>query len=245
LNLQPSKKQKMTTGWPKEPPVLSPEQEAAREEFMKLWHEHLPARARGLERFNQGYVASLPHKPGSKTLEIGAGLGAHLEFENLRDQEYYCLEYREKFCRELCKKIPAEQVFMGDIQKRQSWQDKAFDRIVAIHVLEHLPDLPSAIKETSRLLRDSGTFDIVIPCEGGLAYSLLRKLTAERLFRKTWKMDYLPIIRNEHVSECKEILDLVFTYFRVERQKFYPFSFLKWVWPNLCIGMRLRKKCPA
>src|SRR5947208_164089 len=112
-----------TDRWPKRVPVLSPQQEEAREKFMMLWHQQLPSRYWFIEKFNHGYVAGLPVRPGSKTLEIGAGIGGHLEFENLAIQEYHCLEYRENFCDELRKILPVSQVHQGNIEVRQPWQD--------------------------------------------------------------------------------------------------------------------------
>jgi SAM-dependent methyltransferase len=191
--------------WPKRPPALTPEQERAREGFMKLWHERLPQKYGAIESFNHGSVAKLPVGPGTRTLEIGAGLGAHSKFEDLSRQDYHCLEYREEFCVELRKLFPADHVHCADIQQRQPWPDGYFDRIVVIHVLEHLPNLPLALDEIRRLLKPGGYFDVVLPCEGGLAYSLARRVSAERLFRRHFKMDYTPIIRNEHVSTLAEI----------------------------------------
>ena len=40
----------------------------------------------------------------------------------------------------------------------------------------------------------------MIPCEGGLAHRLARRLTAQRLFEKEFGMDYRWIIRSEHVN---------------------------------------------
>jgi ubiquinone/menaquinone biosynthesis C-methylase UbiE len=33
------------------------------------------------------------------------------------------------------------------------FEDGYFDRVIAIHVLEHLPDLPRALREISRLMK--------------------------------------------------------------------------------------------
>ena len=55
---------------------------AVRDAFMARWLEYLPRRGGFVERFNHGY----PLRGGAtagRTLEIGAGLGAHIEFENL------------------------------------------------------------------------------------------------------------------------------------------------------------------
>jgi SAM-dependent methyltransferase len=208
--------------WPKRPPPLTPEQQRAREAFMALWHRELPSKYGLIERFNHGFVSRLPIAEGSRTLEIGAGLGAHSKFEDLKRQDYYCLEYREEFCRELEKLFPPDRVRCGDIQQRQPWPDGHFDRVVVIHVLEHLLDLPAALDEISRLLKPSGIFDVVVPCEGSLAYSLARKVSAERLFRRNFGMDYTPIIRNEHVSTYDEIVRELDQRFESRTRAFFP-----------------------
>jgi SAM-dependent methyltransferase len=224
--------------WPRQPPVLTAEQEQAREAFVAVWHEQLPTRYRRIEAFNHGSVSRLPIKNGSTTLEIGAGIGAHSKFEDLSRQQYYCLEYRRAFCDELLKLFPAERVRHGDIEQRQPWPDGFFDRIVAIHVLEHLRNLPLAVAEIRRLLKPDGCFDVVLPCEGGFAYAVARKVSSERLFRKRFGMDYTPIIRNEHVSTLDEILVELGRVFDVGARSFFPFG-LPITTLNLCVALRL------
>jgi SAM-dependent methyltransferase len=226
------------TTWPKRPPVLTPEQERAREGFMALWHRELPTKYGMIERFNHGFVSQLPVQPGTRTLEIGAGLGAHSKFEDLKRQEYYCLEYREEFCRELATLFPPDRVLCGDIEQRQPFDDAFFDRIVIIHVLEHLRNLPLALAEIRRLLKPSGVLDVVLPCEGGLAYSLARKISAERVFRKNFHMDYTPIIRNEHVSTYEEIMTEVDRLFVPQARSFFPLK-VPISTINLVVALRL------
>ena len=161
--------------------------------------------------------------------------------KNLKTQDYHCLEYRKEFCLELSKIMPASQVHCGDIHQRQNWSAKTFDRVVAIHVLEHLSNLPQAINEILRLLKDDGVLDIVIPCEGGIAHRTGRKLTAERLFNKHFKMDFSPIVKNEHVSTYKEIVAVLSDHFHFENQTFFPF-FIPVYWMNFVAGFRLKKK---
>jgi ubiquinone/menaquinone biosynthesis C-methylase UbiE len=226
--------------WPKKVPELSPEQLAAREKWMQLWHEILPNKYGVIEKFNHGYPASKQVKEGSKTLEIGAGLGEHAKWEDLNQQDYYFLEYRRSFCESLRKSHPADKVICGDIQAQLNFEAGSFDRIIAIHVLEHLPNLPSALTEIKRLLKNDGVFDIVIPCEGGLAYEFARKISSERLFKKNFKMEYMPIAKAEHINNYSEIIDeLKKAEFQFADQRFFPLlvpiSNL-----NLCFGARLK-----
>ncbi len=227
--------------WPRSPVALSPAQEEARERFVLAWHETLPFQYGLIERFNHSALAQLPKEPHRlRTLEIGAGIGGHLPFEQLERQEYHCLEYRKEFCDRLRELSGVASVLEGSIEERTAFADNSFDRAVAIHVLEHLRNLPAALREIYRILRPAGIFDVVLPCEGGFAYSLARKISAERMFRKRFKMDYRPIIENEHVSTYVEVYNEIVKIFRVEQIKNFPFpAYAPAI--NICIALRLRR----
>jgi SAM-dependent methyltransferase len=227
--------------WPKRPAALTKEQERDREAFMLAWHEELPRHYGFVEAFNQGYVVKLGVPPGTRTLEIGAGIGGHLPFEDLTAQDYYVIEYREEFCRRLEPLLPAGHVICGSIEERQPLPDGSFDRIIAIHVLEHLRDLPRAIDEISRLLRPGGMFDVVLPTEGGLAYEVARKISAERLFRQRFHSDYTPIIRSEHVNTFDEVKTLLERSFSIETSRYFP-GVLPGAELNVCAGFRFRRR---
>ena len=74
-------------------------------------------------------------------------------------------------------------VIQGDCQQELGFPDEFFERILAIHVLEHLPNLPATIAEAYRVCAKDGVFSVVIPCEGGLAYGLARRLSAPAHFK--------------------------------------------------------------
>lgn len=226
--------------WPKVPPTLTAEQQSAREQFEMHWHQQLPHKYRLLERFNHTFPARLPIKDGCRTLEIGAGIGGHLPFEELSRQDYYVLEKRPRFCEELRKKVDSDRVICGDIETRLSFPEGLFDRVVAIHVLEHLRRLPDALEEISRVMKADGVLDVVLPCEGGFAYSCARKISAERMFEKQSGTSYTPITQNEHVSEYDEIVDELKRKFRVVRSSYFPLV-VPVAHINLCVGMRLVK----
>jgi len=226
--------------WPKALPRLTSEQLRIRDEFMALWHEELPQRYRIIERFNHGYPVSRSRslKGDIRTLEIGAGLGGHLEFEDLEVQEYYALELRPEMAGRLRKRYPQCRVMVGDCQRPLPFPDAFFDRVLAIHVLEHLPNLPAALREIHRVIRPAGQLCIVIPCEGGIAYSLSRNISARRLFERRFKQSYDWLIRSEHINLPVEILQELSVLFEVCHRRFFPLL-VPIVTLNLCIGLTL------
>jgi len=231
--------------WPKVLPPLTPEQQRINDDFMQRWHVELAGKSRyGLiERFNHQFP--LRHsRPGFKTtIEIGAGLGGHLHYEQLtpeQERHYYCNEYRENMAAEIKRLHPRVQTIVGDCQQRMDFPDGYFDRYIAIHVLEHLPNLPATIREAWRLLnKDRGQLLVVIPCEGSAAYSLARRISAQRIFEKTYGMSYDAFIKREHINLPHEILAELDPWFIVETRSFFPLPFLPFAFNNLVIGLSL------
>lgn len=237
----------LTKKWPKVFSPLTTEQQAINHDFVKHWHEVLASRARYgmIEKFNHGYVVKHAPKDFLTTLEIGAGLGEHLEYENLTQEQkknYVALELRENMAEQIKTRHPEITTHVGDCQGTLSFNDNHFDRILAIHVLEHLPNLPAAIKEMHRVCnKQKGYFSIVIPCEGGLAYTLARRISAQRIFEKRYKQSYQWFIEREHVNQPGEIFEELEPYFYIEHQSFFPL-YLPFINCNLCIGLTLRPR---
>ncbi|MES3031009.1 MAG: methyltransferase domain-containing protein [Patescibacteria group bacterium] len=229
--------------WPKIIPPLSLSQQEISDDFMRYWHEVLPKRYGMLDGFNHSY--SVRHAPKNflKTLEIGAGLGTHLNYEHLtseQEKNYVSLELRENMTEKIRERFPKVQAVMGDCQKNLAFSDGHFDRILAIHVLEHLPNLPATVREMYRLCnKEGGIFSVVIPCEGGLAYSLARKISAERIFKKRYKQKYDWLISREHINRPQEIMEELERHFEIVHRSWFPL-YLPSINLNLCIGLTLK-----
>jgi SAM-dependent methyltransferase len=93
------------------------------------------------------------------------------------------------------RRFPNVKVIAGDCQARMDVADGFFDRYIGVHVLEHLPNLPACIREAHRILsKDRGQMRVVIPCEGSPAYSIARKISAERVYNRHLAMFPLPFL---------------------------------------------------
>jgi len=225
---------------------MTPEQRRISDEFMKLWHQELPNRFGIVERFNHSFPVRYSRPGFRTTIEIGAGLGEHLHYERLsqeQEENYTAVELRENMAAEIRRRFPRVKAITGDCQRRLDFADGYFDRYIAVHVMEHLPDLPSCIREAYRLLnRLSGQLLVVIPCEGSPAYSLARKISAERVYNRHFKGGYSWLIAREHINLPHEIMAELDPYFSLEKKVLFPLPFLPFVFNNLCIGMALRPR---
>ncbi|CAN5671872.1 hypothetical protein BH11MYX1_BH11MYX1_00550 [soil metagenome] len=231
--------------WPKTFPPLTAEQERIRDDFMHAWHEELPKKYGIVEKFNHGYVVK--HAPATfeRTLEIGAGIGEHLDYEKLtpaQSSNYHALELRPQMAAAIAQRHPAVKTSVGDCQQRLDFEDGYFDRILAVHVLEHLPDLPATVREMHRLCnKDHGVFQVVIPTEGGLAYGIARRISAQRFFEKKYKMPYKWLIEREHINVPREIYDVLDEHFTIEHRSHFPLV-VPSVNLNLIVGLTLKPR---
>ncbi|HEY4988365.1 MAG TPA: class I SAM-dependent methyltransferase [Opitutaceae bacterium] len=235
-----------TAKWPKILPPLTEEQKKISDAFMKLWHEELPSRFGVVETFNHNFPVRASHPGFKTTIEIGAGLGEHVLYEKMtpeQEENYYAVELRENMAAEIRKRFPKVKAITGDCQGRLDFADGFFDRYIGVHVLEHLPDLPSCIREAYRLLnKERGQMLIVIPCEGSPAYSLARKISAERVYNRHFKGGYGWFISREHINRPHEIMAELNPYFTIEKKTLFPLPFLPFIFNNLCIGLSLKPR---
>lgn len=220
-------------------PELSPEQRRIQDDWMRHWLQVLPARYGRVERFNHEYPKRAA-PPGGRTLEIGPGLGGHARHEDLSGQDYHAVELRQELAEALQAELPLARVVVADCQDRLPYEDGFFDRVLAVHVLEHLPDLPRALDEARRVLRPGGRLAAVFPCEGGLGHRLGRRLTVQRRFERRYGMPYGPHIAADHVNVPREIVAELRRRFRVLDRTFWPLR-VPVVDVNLMIGVTVER----
>jgi len=231
-----------TAKWPKSLVMLTPEQRRIIDEWQQEWHEKHLGRFKLIERFNHGYALSrCPNPVGLRTLEIGAGVGGHIATENYGVQEYHAVEFRPNMAQRINERFPSVKVSVSDCQQRLPMDDRSMDRVLAIHVLEHLPDLPSALREINRVLRPNGQFVAVIPCEGGLLYALARRISSQRLFRKKYGMPFDWVVKSEHLNLPHEIEEELKPLFATIDRTYFPFV-LPSVHANVCIGLTMHPR---
>jgi SAM-dependent methyltransferase len=229
--------------WPKQLPQFTDEQQRIYEDFKDVWLTELPKKYGIIETFNHQYpLRSLNEiQEPIRTLDVGAGRGGHIHFEDLSRQTYTALELRAELAKQIEKSFPSVNIVIGDIQNRLELEDGAFNRILAIHVLEHLPDLPRALDEIKRLLSKAGRFSVLIPCDPGFAYELARNLSARRIFEQRYKQSYDWYVAAEHINTPSEIIEQLEQRFEITHHIHFPLL-LPIPTINLVIGLTFKHR---
>ena len=164
----------------------------------------------------------------SRVLEMGGGMGEHLDFI-LHDFEEYLLTdikptLNNKFAndqRVVCKVENAEQL---------TFPDKSFDRVILTCLLHHVNEPEKVLEEILRVLKSEGVATIFLPCDPGLLVRLLRNLTTARNAKKLGYRGYNLMIAREHRNHFISLLHMTKYVFRGKKTRvtYFPFRIPSW-----------------
>jgi SAM-dependent methyltransferase len=165
----------------------------------------------------------------SRVLEIGGGIGEHLEFILHDFDEYFLTDIKlptlnNVFAvdkRVICKVENAEQL---------TFPNKSFDRVISTCLLHHVNEPERVLEEILRVLRDEGVATIFLPCDPGLLVRLLRNLTTARNAKKSGYRGYNLMISREHRNHFISLLNMTKYVFRGRkiRVTYFPFRIPSW-----------------
>jgi 2-polyprenyl-3-methyl-5-hydroxy-6-metoxy-1,4-benzoquinol methylase len=141
-----------------------------RQHYTREYFEKWNYADRGLGKFSmywfaRRYYAALVKRfapPGGKLLEMGCGLGHLL---GLLQDDFHCIgidliDYSIEQTKINAPKAEAYQMDAGDLGR---FEAGAFSAVVALHLVEHLPDPQDTIRQVNRLLKPGGIFLFATP----------------------------------------------------------------------------------
>ena len=97
--------------FPKHIAKLNSEDQRIYDDFVKVWLNELKTKKKFnlIEKFNHNYIAKSHllsnFKKDISTLELGCGIGNHIDYENLKSQNYHVVDIRTNVLSEVKKKI--------------------------------------------------------------------------------------------------------------------------------------------
>lgn len=121
-------------------------------------------------RYYAALVRRYAPRDGGRLLELGCGLG-HLI--GLLQDEYRCvgIDLAEYSIEQTKLNAPKAEAYVQSADDLSRFETGQFSAVVALHLIEHLPDPAHTIAEVNRLLKRGGLFLMATPNPG---YSLRR-----------------------------------------------------------------------
>lgn len=151
-----------------------------------------------------------------KVLEIGAGTGEHLPFVKHGFDEYTLSDMDPKTLGLAEKKLSGYQQgklkFEVQPGEQLNYANNTYDRVIAVHVLEHIYQPHLALKEWIRVLKPGGALSILIPTDPGIAWRLGRHFGPRKnALAQGIAYDY--VMAREHVNSCNNLIAILHHYF--------------------------------
>lgn len=146
--------------------MTQPTNEHYTREYFEKWNYA----DRGLGRFSmywfaRRYYAALVRRyapPGGKLLEMGCGLGHLL---GLLQDDFQCtgVDLIDYSIEQTRLNAPRAEAYQGDATDFSQFEDGKLSVVVALHLVEHLPDPAGTIREIGRVLQPGGLFLFATP----------------------------------------------------------------------------------
>lgn len=172
--------------------------------------------------------------------DIGCGQGTHRSYFKGDPSSLIEIDIRLSSLRRIRNQRPDAILIQADATCLP-FRTASIESLVSVYTLEHLYYLKEAVAESSRIVAGEGRFFVGIPCEGGLAWNLGRKLTSERVMSKKFDLDYGKYIALEHCNTAIAIVDELLKSFRIIRSSFFPLGWVSMISTNLTLTLELAK----
>ena len=162
-------------------------------------------------------------------LEIGGGVGEHLDFVSHKFENYFLTDIQLPTLnnqwagddRITCQVANAEEL---------PYSDNMFDRVIATCLLHHVEKPESVLEEILRVLKPHGVATIFLSCDPGIAVRFLRFVTTSRSATKAGYRGYGLMIAREHRNHVVSLLSMLKYVFRFQKVKasYFPFKLPLW-----------------
>ncbi len=203
-----------------------------------------------MKRNHVNLSSGLSKNLNNRILEIGGGASPHFNFIDLENVKEYWISDNKYLLKESYFKNDEKLSF--EIYNHNAEFDPdysiffekniRFNRIIASHVWEHLPDPEKIFLNWINLLDEDGRLDIAIPCDPGILFRI-GQLVGRKKAMKNYNMSFKEIelmLSREHINSCQNLLKIA-KFYTDSKYSYFPFK-IPLVNLNLFIFIRIYKK---
>jgi phosphatidylethanolamine/phosphatidyl-N-methylethanolamine N-methyltransferase len=158
-------------------------------------------------------------------LEVGAGTLAHLPFVQHRFDSYIASDFDQAVLEAMKDRpLPANVLTMRLDGSALPFPEDSFDRVIATHVLEHVPSPHLVIQEWVRVLKPGGVLSIILPCDPGWAWRIGRYLGPRKRAEEAG-LPYDYYMAREHVNSIFNLNEILKYHFPKRDVTWWPLRF--------------------
>ncbi len=165
----------------------------------------------------------------AKVLEIGGGVGEHLNFVLHDYEKYFLTDISLPVLEDGWKDDPR---VVCEVQNAEdlTYKDDSFDRIIVTCLLHHVDKPEIVMKEIQRVLKPGGIATVFLPCDPGLLVRFLRASTTARGAKRSGFQGYGLMISREHRNHFSSLVQMAKYNFKDGnlRITYHPFRFPSW-----------------
>lgn len=157
-----------------------------------------------------------------QVLEVGAGTLAHLPFVRHRFVRYIASDGTPAVLEAIKNQpLPRGVELMTVDGSALPFANDSFDRLIATHVLEHVPFPHLAIEEWVRVVKPGGVLSIILPCDPGWAWRLGRHFGPRAESEKAG-LPYDYYMAREHVNSIFNLREILSYHFPKRQEVWWP-----------------------
>lgn len=159
----------------------------------------------------------------SSIIEVGAGSGMHLSYVKRPFGRYVLTDGDEN----MLSQARARHAGRANVEIRKenaanlSVPAASFDRLIATHVLEHMPEPHRVLREWNRVVKPGGTISIVLPSDPGLAWRLGRHFGPRARAQKAG-LPYDYFQAREHINSIFNLKAVIEHHFESVASTWWP-----------------------
>lgn len=176
-------------------------------------------------------------------LEVGSGTFPHVNFLEHDYEEYVVSDVLPIDLRDLTlfDHVDRDRIRSSTADATNlSFADGTFDRLIAAHTLEHLPEPYRVLREWHRVLAPGGLLSLILPCDPGIAWRLGRWLGPKRK-AESLGIEYDYWMAREHVNPISNLTTFIDYYFPDRKAAWWPFRHIPSIDLNLVYTCHIRK----
>jgi ubiquinone/menaquinone biosynthesis C-methylase UbiE len=155
-------------------------------------------------------------------LELGVGTMAHFASVRHDFSRYIASDHDKKVidwleARDWDSRVEIKHLSGSSLP----FPDNSIDRVIATHVLEHLPSPVSVLEEWVRVVKPGGAVSLILPCDPGFAWRFGRMLGPRRKAREAGlPYDYYMAV--EHVNAIFNLRSIIAHHFPDRSERWWP-----------------------